>query len=66
MRMINCVQKCQEASRMWTEKLNLGFERMEGTGDVEKSPFSGIVPIKAGLKWVRLKEGGKKVETVYK
>ena len=37
--MINCVQRCQEASRMWTEKLNLGFERMEGTGDVEKSQW---------------------------
>jgi len=64
--MINCVQRCQEASRMWTEKLNLGFERMEGTGDVEKSPFGGVVQIKAGLKWFRVKEGGEKAETIYK
>ena len=62
--MINCVQRCQEASRTWTEKLNLGFERIEGAGDIEKSPFSGFVQIKAGLKSVRVKEAGEKVETV--
>ena len=28
--------------------------------------ISGVVQIKAGLKWVRVKEGGEKVETVYK